>query len=135
MKKEQAKEHIRTTFREGESLVGFFISMQRMKFWLLILLGPLIALTMRHYYVAVSDKGVHFYRLTMLGKFSDNHDFFSYAEITSIRIKKGFIQRPLHFQFSNGRTLKLRAQLKGVKSVAKLDAMTQQYLAEHIKPA
>jgi hypothetical protein len=43
-------------------------------------------------------------------------------------LSKGLLQAPLKFTFSNGRKLKLKAQLKGMEKVAKLDDRTKEYL-------
>lgn len=127
MRKEQAEEHIRLTLQPGDDLVGFFQAVTPINFGMFFLIGPLAALTMKQYYVAATRKGMYFHRLNMLGKFKD-FDYFSFDEITGVRFGKGVMQRPLRLQFANGRTLKLKALLKGVEKVAKLTDTVQQHL-------
>lgn len=132
MNKEQAQQHIEKNLAAGNSLVGFFMAMQPFKIWLFFLIGPLAVLSMKYYFVAVTKKGLTFYRLNMLGNFS-NSDSFDFNEIESVKIGKGMLQRPMKFKFNNGRSLYIKAQLKGVEKVAKITDEVQRYIENNIK--
>ncbi len=80
MHKDKASEHIKQNLSSNEDLIGFFYAQKLPKFWLYFLIGPLSFLAIKFYFVAVTNKGIHFHMLNMLGKFSQ-HDFFSYNEI------------------------------------------------------
>lgn len=134
MKKDDVKMEIMKNFNQDEQLVGFFIAQSRPAFWLYFLLGPLTALSMKMYYVGVTNKGVHFHKLNFLGKFSQ-HDFFSFSEIQNVKVGKGLLQTPMQYTFTNGKKLKLQAQKKGLEHVAKIDDQTVAYIAEHTKAA
>ncbi len=132
MHKDKALEHIKQKLSSKEDLIGFFYAQKPPKFWLFFIIGPLAMLSIRHYFVAVTNTGIHFYKLNMMGKFSQ-HDFFSYNEIEKIKIKKGTLTLPLIFFFSNGTKLKLKAQKKGLERVAKLEEKTLEYMKKNIK--
>lgn len=106
--------------------------MQPFKIWLFLLVGPLAAFGMKHYFVAVSERGIYFFRLKLWNKFLPA-DFFAYEEIASVKIGKGMLQRPMKFTFNNGRKLSIKAQLKGVEKVAKLTEASQGYIESRIK--
>jgi len=131
MKKEKAQEHIVSNLADNDSLVGFFYAQQPFKIWLFFIIGPLAVLSMKYYFIAVTTKGVHFHRLNILGKFADN-DFFKFAEIENVKIGKGIVQRPMKFNFNNGRSIKIKAQLKGVERVAKLTENIQKHIENNI---
>ncbi len=131
MDKDTAKVHIQQNLEQDDALIGFFSAQQPFKIWLFFLIGPFAAFSMKFYFVGVTTKGIHFHRLNLLGKFS-NHDFFEYDEIENVKIGKGILQRPMKYQFKNGRSLKLKAQLKGVEKVAKLNDVTQQHIENSI---
>jgi hypothetical protein len=132
MHKDKAEEHIKQNLSSNEDLVGFFQAINFPKLWLRLLLGPLMGFAMKQYFIAVTNKGIHFHMLNRLGKFS-HHDFFFYNEIEKIKIKKGTLTLPLIFFFSNGTELKLKAQKKGLERVAKIDEKTLDYIKQHIK--
>lgn len=134
MHKDIAKIEIEKCMAQGESLVGFFMAQKRPPFWLFFIVGPLAAIGFKVYFVGVTNLGVHFHKLSLLGKFSQ-HDFFSFNEIKSIKIGNGFFQIPMKYVFANGKTLKLRAQKRGVERVAKADDRIVSYLNEHVKAA
>lgn len=134
MNKEKAHEHIKLNLRENDSLIGFFQAMEPPKTWLFFVIGPLAAFSMRMYFLAVTTKGLYFHRLSLLGKFRE-HDYFEFCEIESVEIGKGVIQRPMKFHFKNNRTVKVKAQLKGVEKVAKLTADVQQHIEDSIPSA
>jgi hypothetical protein len=131
MNKEQARKHIESHLRESDTLVGFFQAMSPPKTMLFVLIGPLAAFSMKTYFLAVTQKGLYFHRLSMLGKF-DNYYFFEYGEIENVKIGKGILQRPMTFKFRNGRKLFVKAQLKGVEKVAKLTQGVQQFIESNI---
>ncbi len=134
MKKEEAQTHIELHLTEGDSLISFFQAVQPFKIWLFFLIGPLAVFSMKTYFMAVTKKGLYFHRLNLLGKFS-GMDFFPFDEIESVAIGKGILQRPMRFQFRNGRKLKVSAQLKGVEKIAKLTAEAQQHIEQNIAQA
>lgn len=128
MNKEQIKnDFILPRLKQGEELVGFFQASYTPSIGWFFLIGPLTFLSMRIYYVAVTNQGLHLHKLGFLGK-AETYDFFSYAEISKIKLGKGFLQAPLQLVFSNGRKLALKAQLKGVDKIAKLDDRTRKFL-------
>ena len=132
MKKEKAKEYIEKNLSPDDSLIGFFAAQQSFKIWLFLLIGPLAVLSMKSYFVAVTRKGIYFHRLNLLGKFSD-YDFFEFTEIETVRIAKGTFQRPMKFNFKNGRNIEIKAQVKGLDRIAKLTEETLQQIQNNIK--
>lgn len=131
MDKNMAFEHINENLSQGDVLVGFFQATQSFKLWLFFLIGPLAVLSMKFYFVAVTQRGIYFHRLNFWGKFAD-YDFFQFDEIENVEMGDGFLQKPMQYFFKNGRKLKLKAQLKGTQKVAKLDEETLQYLNKHL---
>lgn len=131
MKKEEAINHIQKNLIQGDVLKGIFYAIQPFKIWLFFIIGPLAVLSMKHHFVGVSEKGLYFQPLNLLGKFTE-YDYFSYDEIESVKIGKGYLQKPVEFQFKNGRSLMLKAQLRGGSKVAKLNEATQQYIEKNI---
>lgn len=131
MRKKEAEIHIRENLKDGENLIGFFAAMVQFKFWLFFFIGPLAVLSMKHYFIGVTDQGIYFHRLSLLGKFTEV-DFFPFEEIKSLSSGKGMLQRPLNFTFENGRKIKLKAQLKGVEKIATLTEDMQNYLNDKI---
>ena len=131
MDKETARKHIEKNLRPGDSIVGFFYAIKPWSLWLFFLIGPLAILSMKYFFVAVTERGVYFHRLNMFGKFADN-DFFGFREIRNVKIGKGIIQRPMKFRFNNDRSLKIKAMLKGVEKVAKLTESTQRHIESNI---
>ncbi len=132
MKKEEIRQHIEQHLKPGDSLVGFFQAIQPFKLWLFFLIGPLAVFSMKYYFVAVTQQGISFHRLSLLGKFAGQDDF-AYADIEKAKIGKGMLQRPMRFFFKNGRKLYLKGQLKGVEKIAKLDEATQRFIEEHVR--
>lgn len=131
MKTEIAKKHIEKNLASDDSLVGFFYAVQPFKWWLFLLIGPLAVLSMKSLFVAVTKNGLTFHRLNMLGRFSGS-DSFAYKEVDGVKIGKGLLQRPMKFKFTNGRTLNIKAQLKGVASVAKITEPVQRHIESNI---
>lgn len=134
MNKQQAEEHLLANLKEGDAIVGFFQAVSPANIWLLFLIGPLFILSMKIYFVAISQQGIYFHKLSLLGKFKEC-DFFAFSEIENVAIGKGLLQRPMKFLFKNDRKLKLKAQLKGVEKVAKLTADVQQHIEANIAQA
>ena len=132
MKKEEARQHIEQNLEPGDSLVGFFQAIQPFKLWLFLFIGPLAVLSMKHYFVAVTRQGITFYRLSTMGKFA-GQDSFAFGDIESVKIGKGLLQRPMTFRFNNGRKLYVKATLKGVEKVAKIDAETQSFIEDNVR--
>lgn len=110
-----------------EELIGFFQATYMSPFCWIFLGSPLMCFGTRHYYVAVTNKGLHLHKLNLWGK-PDTYNFFPYIEISKIKLDKGFLQAPLKLIFANGRKLTLNAQLKGIGKVAKLDDKTKEFL-------
>ena len=133
MHKDQAREHIEKDITEGDELIGFFQATYFPRFWwlLVVLVTPIAVLTMRIYFVGVSKQGLCFYKLTFMGKFCDA-DFFKYDEIDSVKVGRGFLQRPMVFRFMNGRKLRLKGQLKGLGKIAKLTPEVSDYIGNNI---
>ena len=131
MKKNKAEKHIVENLTKGDDLVGLFLGTQPPKFWLFFVVGPLAVLSIKQYLVGVSKKGLYFHRLNLLGKFS-NCDFFEFGDVKSIKIGTGILQKPLSFQFNNGRKLKIKALIKGRKNVATLTENTQKHIESNI---
>ena len=131
MNKEQAKKYIEENLNDGDTLIGFFQAVSPPNIWLLFLIGPLFILSMKTYFLAVTEKGISFHKLSMLGKFKD-HDFFEFGDIETVKIGKGVLQRPMKFEFKNNRKIKVKAQLKGVERVAKLMPEVQRHIENNI---
>lgn len=131
MNKEQAKKYIEENLNDGDSLIGFFEAVSPLNIWLFLLIGALSILSWRRYFLAVTEKGISFYRLSLLGKFKE-HDFFEFGDIESVKIGKGLLQRPMKFTFKNNRKIKVKAQLKGVEKVAKLLPDVQKHIESNI---
>ncbi|MDO6765197.1 PH domain-containing protein [Agarivorans sp. 1_MG-2023] len=131
MNKEQAQEYIKDNLNEGDALIGFFQAISPPNIWLFFLIGPLFVLSMKSYFLAVTEKGISFHKLSMLGKFKE-HDFFEFDEIESVKIGKGLLQRPMKFTFKNNRKVTVKAQLKGVEKIAKLLPDVQQHIEKNI---
>jgi hypothetical protein len=131
MNKEQAKEYIEKHLNDGDKLIGFFQAISPPNIWLFPLIGPLFILSMKTYFLAVTEKGISFHKLSLLGKFKE-HDFFEFGEIESVEIGNGLLQRPMKFAFKNNRKIKVKAQLKGVEKVAKLLPDVQQHIENNV---
>lgn len=134
MKKDEVRQRLSSELSDGEQMVGLFQAMTPLNIPLFLILGPLIALTIRQYFVALTDRGIHFQKTNLFGKLTQR-DFFPYEEIMSARIGKGIMQVPMKYVFSNGRKLKLNAQRKGVKRVAKIDDEMIQYIRNNVANA
>ncbi len=128
MDKEKIKiDFILPRLKQDEELVGFFQAAYMPSSGWLLLVGPLMLLGMRVYYVAVTNQGLHLHKLSFFGK-PDTYNFFPYAEISKMKLGNGFLQAPLQLAFTNGRKLTLKVQLRGVDKVAKLDDRTKEFL-------
>lgn len=131
MSKIKVTEAVNKYISPDESVIGSFSGIVPYKLWLFFLIGPLAVLSMKSYYAAVTDKGVHFIKLNMMGK-PGNHDFFSYSEIADVKVGKGFLRTPLKFRFTNGRKFYIQAMRKGVEKIAKLEPEALSYLQQHV---
>jgi len=127
MVKEKAHKYISENIGSDEELIGFFQAVQPFKIWLFFIIGPLAVFSMKFFFLAVTNKGVYFFRLNYFDKFVTK-DLFLYREIKSLEIGKGMLQRPMKFTFANDKVVKVKAQLKGVDKIAKLLPETQEYL-------
>jgi hypothetical protein len=135
MNKEEAKRYIEERLSNSDKLVGYFIAQGPFPIWWFLLLGPFGALFLKTYYIAVTNNGINFYRLSLMGKFKDDGDFFGFDEIESVKIKSGMMQRPMIFTLGNARKVKIKAQLKGLERVAKLTDETQRFIEKNITVA
>jgi len=129
MTKEQIKSDIilPRLNNQGEELIGFFQASYTPPFWWVFLIGPLMFFGTRVYYVGVTNQGMHLHKLSLWGK-PETYNFCPYAEISKMKLGKGFLQAPLQLVFSNGRKLTIKAQLKGGDEIAKLDDKTKEFL-------
>ena len=132
MDKSKALVHVKENLTEADSLLGLFQATKPFKIWLFLILGPLAVLSVRTYIIAVSEQGIYFHRLNLMGKFTD-FDFFTYNEINQVKFGKGWLQCPAAFLFFNDRRLYVKAQLKGVKKVAKLSGDLQRIIEQKIR--
>ncbi|WP_432455725.1 MULTISPECIES: PH domain-containing protein [unclassified Agarivorans] len=131
MNKEQAQQHIESCLQESDSFIGFFQAIEPPKIWLFFLIGPLAVFSMKSYFLAVTEAGIYFHKLSLLGKFN-GYDFFTYDDIENVKIGKGLLQRPIKFKFKNNRKITVKAQLKGVEKIAKITPEVQQYIEGNI---
>jgi hypothetical protein len=131
MNKENARQYIDKSLSVDDALVDFFFATEPLKIWLMFFIGPFVFLTMRYYFVAVTKNGIKLHRLNMFSKFT-NSEFYQYKEIESVKVGKGLIQRPIKFNFKNGRSLNLKAQIKGASRVAKMTEDAQKYIESNI---
>ena len=132
MNKEEAKGYIVERLSENDKLVGFFIAQGPFPIWWFLLLGPLGILFLKTYYIAVTNNGINFYRLSLMGKFKDDGDFFTFDEIENVKITSGMMQRPMLFTLKDAGKVKIKAQLKGLERVAKLTEETQEFIENNI---
>lgn len=132
MSKAKAQEAINPYIATGESLIGIFSGTVPFKFWLCFLIGPLAAFSAKGYFIAITDKGLHFVKIGMTGK-PVQHDFFAYSEIKEMKLGKGILQMPMTFYFTSGKKFFVKGQRKGVERVAKLDDAMLAYLKEKIQ--
>lgn len=134
MKKQEIYETIiLPSVKEDDQLVGYFQAMYRPPFWKMMLFGVFAGLSQRSYYVAVTSSGIFFHKLTLFGK-PDSTTYYQWEEVVKMKIKKGVLQKPYMFLFSNGNKLTVRALVKGVSSkVALLNEETKAFLDSKLK--
>lgn len=132
MQKQEALAHIEQNLESGEELIGYFMAQSTSWKWLIFLIGPLAFLTLRVYFVGVSNRGIHFHQINFMGNKFIQHDKFRYEEIEKAKIGWGFLQLPIKFFFKNERKFKINAQLKGVERVAKIDEATLDFLKSRL---
>lgn len=125
-------EVITPQLQQDEQLIGFFQAQYTPSLWWILLIGPLLFLGVRLYFVAITNKGLYFYRIGILGE-TNTLDYFTWDEITSLTLGSGFLTIPFKLRFFNERKLKLKVPIKGVQKIAKLDAKTKTYLIEKQK--
>ena len=98
MKKEKARDElIIPKLQSGEELIGFFQAQYTPSWGWYFLIGPLFAFAIRIYFVAVTDKGIHYHKLTFFGK-PDTSNYFTWNEIEKVKLSKGLLQAPLKFK-------------------------------------
>ena len=132
MNKLKAKEHILNHLGADDKLIGFFIAQGYFPIWWVLLLGPFGVIFLKTYYVSVTKNGINFHKLSFMGKFKDDGDFFKFDEIESVEIKKGIMQKPIIFMLKNGVKIKIKAQSKGLSKVATLNEETQEFILNNI---
>ncbi len=108
-------------------LIGFFQANYFPSTKWHVFLGPFSAFMTRVCYVAVTNQGIHFHKLTMLGK-PDTYEFFNFSSIRAIKIGKGSLYSPVQFLFTNGDTLLLQAQQVSFGKSVALDDQTRDFL-------
>jgi len=112
--------------KAGEELIGFFMAGYQPKLRWYFLAGPFAALKMRMYFAAVTPLGIHLHKMNFWGK-PESHEFVPYSNMSKLKIGKGLLQA--RFEISTAaKTISLKAQLKGVEKVAKLDHQTREFL-------
>ena len=131
MHKDESLILLKNNFSNGEELIGSFMAKRPFKIWLFFLIGPLAVLSMKWYLIAVTNKGMHFQSLNLIGKFSQ-HDFFDYNEIDSFSIGRGILQITMKYMFTSGRKLKIKAQKKGRENY-KINDITLDFLKNNIQ--
>ncbi|MEH6633460.1 MAG: hypothetical protein V7776_21805 [Halopseudomonas aestusnigri] len=136
MNKDQAETLIREHLSKDEKLVDFFMaySTPTFSFWWYLLIGPLAYTGTRQYFVGVTDKGIHFHKLGLMGKPQQRY-YFTFEEVVSIKIRSFFLSYDLVFLFFNKRQLKLCFYKIGVhKKPAKLTLEILDYIKQKITP-
>lgn len=118
---------LRPKLKQGEEIIGFFQAMNLPSIGLHLLVGILAALSTKTYYIAVTNQGIHVYQLTLLGKL-DVYKFIAYSDITNIKIGTGFLQAPFEIILQSGEKVRVKAKIKGLEAIAKLDDKTKAYL-------
>ena len=132
MNKLTAKEHILNHLGEDDKLIGFFTAQGPFPIWWVLLLGPLGVFFLKTYYVSVTKNGINFHKLSFMGKFKDDGDFFKFDEIESVEIKNGIMQKPIIFMLKNGVKIKIKAQSTGLSKAATLNEETQEFILSNI---
>lgn len=128
MKIENIKsEIIQPKLTQGEELVGFFYAIYFPNLSFTLITGMFGG--MNSYYVAVTSLGIQIHELDFLNNKPQSYKFFTYSEISKLNIGKGFARIPLNFEFTDGTKLMMKAQLRGLASIPKLDEKTKEFLA------
>ena len=131
MKKEIAKKHIEDNMNEGDLLIGFFQALTQPNIFFILFIGPIYLLTIRKYFVGVTQNENSLHKISFIEKFKE-HDFFRYNEIESVKIGKGLLYRSMKFTFKNGRKINLKAHLRCVDAIAKITPDVQTYIENNI---
>lgn len=126
------KSYIEQNLSSKEKLIGFFYAHKSFKLWLYFIIGPLAVLSLKSYFVAVTNNGIHFFQFNLLLKFS-KHDFFIYDEIEKVKVGKGVMKIPMQYSFTNGNKLKIKALKKGCSDVMKIEEKELEYIKRNIK--
>lgn len=132
MRKERARHHIDEHLEPGDSVVGFFQATRWPRIWVFFLLGPLAMLGLRILFIAVSQRGVYFHRVSHIDRF-EGHDFFRFDEISACDVGRGFLNKRVRFLFNNNRRLRVLAQFRGADRVARLSPEVQEYLMQRVQ--
>ncbi len=134
MKTEEARQEIDNHLAPAENLLGFFFAQGATNLGLFFLIGPLAAFSIRSYYVAATNLGIHFHLINLHGGFTHS-DFFPFEEIENVNIGKGALQTPMKFVFSNGRDVKIKAQKRGLGNVAKVTPEVLDHIVKNVGQA
>ena len=98
-----------------ETYIGTFYGMARPSLWLIFLMGPLMNLLSKSYYVSITENKLYFTKLNLMNKIL-NIDSFEDIEISSLIITKNmFSSYTCKFVFSNGNKLKMIAHFNEKK--------------------
>ncbi len=130
MDKEKFKnDFILPRLKKDEELIGFFQATYVPSLWWIFLIGPFAVFGTKIYCVAVTNQGLHLYKLNFFSNSKiDVYNFIPYSEISEIKLGNGFLQAPLKLVLVNGKKLVLKAQLKGIDKLAKLEDKTKEFL-------
>jgi hypothetical protein len=107
MGRKETVEAIQKQITEGEAYQGAFSGITRPGFGLSFLIGPLSSLLTKVYVIGVTDKKLYFAKENLLGHL-EALDSFDDSEISKLTMKKNMLAGyTFHFEFNNGRKLKL----------------------------
>lgn len=82
-------------------------------------------------YIGVSKQGIYVHETNFSGEFSGSY-FLSYAQIESIKIKRGYLQRKILLTTTDDIKIKLHGQNKGIKRVPKITPEIATYLQQRV---
>lgn len=132
MRKDKMLEKVKSHLIGGENLIGSFIGRIEPKFIWYFLFGPIVAVKMKHFVVAVSDKKIYFHKLGFWGGF-DSTEEYEYNRFTGFSYKKGILTHTLYLKLKNDENIKLKAQAKGTKNVLIIDDYVLKYIEDKTK--
>jgi hypothetical protein len=130
--KREAEAFIKSNLMAGDLLIGIFLAQSEFKKWLVFVLGPFALLTVKYYIVAVTERGINFYRLNRLKSTFIGNYFITFGEIENVKIGKGVLAKTMSFKFKNGKEMRIRAQVKGIERVAALTDTVEEYIVKNI---